>query len=167
MCAVSVGVARGGAVEVGAVYDPFTNELFSARRGEGAYLNGKLLRTPGAPSPPDLELEDAAVAVGFPSAVSHKSQVTSRNCHPSQLGLDRTPKPSLATGHSCREAEPTTPPVSSHKSQRSKSPPRRARQGGDCLGSPPPEIAHQTSPNQGLCQGQPTGSRLCVSCKSC
>jgi myo-inositol-1(or 4)-monophosphatase len=33
-----------GAVEAGAVYDPIKEELFSAERGGGAYLNGRRLR---------------------------------------------------------------------------------------------------------------------------
>ena len=38
--AVSVALACGGAVEYGVAYDPFKDELFSARRGGGAFLNG-------------------------------------------------------------------------------------------------------------------------------
>lgn len=38
--AISVALARDGAVEYGVVYDPYKNEIFSARRGGGAFLNG-------------------------------------------------------------------------------------------------------------------------------
>lgn len=38
--AVSVALARDGAVEYAVVLDPFQGELFSARRGGGAFLNG-------------------------------------------------------------------------------------------------------------------------------
>lgn len=38
--AVSVALAHNGTVECGVVYDPFKNELFSAQRGGGAFLNG-------------------------------------------------------------------------------------------------------------------------------
>ncbi len=37
---VSVGVEVNGIVECGAIYNPNLNELFSVRRGHGAYLNG-------------------------------------------------------------------------------------------------------------------------------
>lgn len=39
--AISVALAHDGAVEYGVVLDPYKNELFSARRGGGAFLNGK------------------------------------------------------------------------------------------------------------------------------
>lgn len=41
--AVSVGYVESGVIMLGAVYDPFRDELFTARRGEGAYLNGKVI----------------------------------------------------------------------------------------------------------------------------
>ncbi len=37
--AISVALAKDGAVEYAVVLDPFKNELFSAQRGKGAYLN--------------------------------------------------------------------------------------------------------------------------------
>ena len=39
--AISVALAHDGAVEYGVVYDPYKNEMFSARRGGGAFLNGQ------------------------------------------------------------------------------------------------------------------------------
>ena len=39
--AVSVALAKDGAVEYGVVLDPYKNELFSASRGGGAFLNGQ------------------------------------------------------------------------------------------------------------------------------
>ncbi|NLG52044.1 MAG: inositol monophosphatase [Chloroflexi bacterium] len=41
---VSVAMAQGGQVQVGAVYDPLLDQLFYAERGQGAYLNGERLR---------------------------------------------------------------------------------------------------------------------------
>ena len=38
--AVSLALAEGGRVVYGAVYDPYAGELFTARLGGGAYLNG-------------------------------------------------------------------------------------------------------------------------------
>lgn len=38
---VCVALIQGGVPEVGAVYNPVTNELFSFKRGGGAFLNGK------------------------------------------------------------------------------------------------------------------------------
>lgn len=41
---VSVAMARGGQVECGAVYDPLLDQLFSAERRHGAFLNGRRLQ---------------------------------------------------------------------------------------------------------------------------
>ena len=45
--AISVALAHDGAVEYGVVYDPYKDELFSARRGGGAFLNGRPIRVSG------------------------------------------------------------------------------------------------------------------------
>ena len=58
--AVSIAVEREGVRELGVIYDPMKDELFSARRGRGALLNGK----PIAVSPVG-ELERALLATGF------------------------------------------------------------------------------------------------------
>ena len=39
--AISVALAHDGAVEYGVVYDPYKDELFTARRDGGAFLNGQ------------------------------------------------------------------------------------------------------------------------------
>ena len=39
--AISVALAHDGAVEYGVVYDPYKDEIFSARRDGGAFLNGR------------------------------------------------------------------------------------------------------------------------------
>ncbi len=41
MCAVSVGLEENGEIIASAVYNPFTEELFFASKGEGAFLNGQ------------------------------------------------------------------------------------------------------------------------------
>ena len=38
--AVSVALAKDGTVEYAVVYDPYKNEMFSAQKGKGAFLNG-------------------------------------------------------------------------------------------------------------------------------
>ena len=42
--AVSAALAHDGTVEYGVVYDPYKDEMFSARRGGGAFLNGQPIR---------------------------------------------------------------------------------------------------------------------------
>ena len=55
---ISVACMRGGVVRAGAVYNPYVDELFTAVRGAGAFLNGRPLRVP------DEGLADSVVSVG-------------------------------------------------------------------------------------------------------
>lgn len=57
---VSIGVVRGGVAEAGAVYDPMHNEMFFARRGEGATLNGELICVSA-----EQDLEDSIISVSW------------------------------------------------------------------------------------------------------
>jgi myo-inositol-1(or 4)-monophosphatase len=65
---VSIGLEKGGELVVGVVYDPTRDELFSAERGGGAYLNGERIRVSDA-----KRLDDSLVATGFPSRRRHQS----------------------------------------------------------------------------------------------
>ncbi len=47
--AVSVAYTHFGVLEAGAVYNPYVDEMFSAVRGEGAFLNGRAIRVDPAP----------------------------------------------------------------------------------------------------------------------
>lgn len=58
---VSLALEREGTVEMGVVYDPLRDELFWARRGEGAYLNGKKLSVSSVAT-----LSASLLATGFP-----------------------------------------------------------------------------------------------------
>ncbi len=40
-CAISLGLYSGGDVIAGVIYLPYTNQLFWAQKGKGAYLNGE------------------------------------------------------------------------------------------------------------------------------
>jgi myo-inositol-1(or 4)-monophosphatase len=64
----SLGLEIDGIVELGVVYDPTRQELFTAERGQGAYLNGRRLRV----SPAD-QLIDSMLLTGFPYAVHAKA----------------------------------------------------------------------------------------------
>jgi myo-inositol-1(or 4)-monophosphatase len=59
--AVSIAVADAHGVHVGVVYDPTRDELFTARRGQPAWLNGRRLRVSRTGV-----LEQALLATGFP-----------------------------------------------------------------------------------------------------
>jgi myo-inositol-1(or 4)-monophosphatase len=56
----SIAFKRGGRFLVGVVYDPMRDELFSAVRGQGAFLNGKPMKRR-----PITSLEEAVVSGGF------------------------------------------------------------------------------------------------------
>jgi myo-inositol-1(or 4)-monophosphatase len=59
--AVSVAICQDKRPVLGLVLDPVRQELFFAKRGEGAYLNGRAIQVSEPP-----ELADALVATGFP-----------------------------------------------------------------------------------------------------
>lgn len=47
--AVSVGLAKNGQMEYAVILDPFKKELFTAKRGAGAYLNGQPIQVSERP----------------------------------------------------------------------------------------------------------------------
>ena len=58
----SIGLARGDEVICGVVYNPMTEEFFSAEQGRGAFLNGDRIRTSSYET-----LGESLVAVSFPT----------------------------------------------------------------------------------------------------
>ena len=86
--AVSVALARDGAVEYGVVYNPYQDELFSARRGGGAFLNGVPIRVSGKP------LSQGIFAMGtalyrreyFPPTMRLTRQLFERSCDFRRMG---------------------------------------------------------------------------------
>lgn len=66
---VSIALARqDDQLEVGLLYDPTRNELFSAERGQGATLNGKPMHVSKTP-----HLLESILGTGFPSHKRHKN----------------------------------------------------------------------------------------------
>lgn len=53
MSAVSLALVDNGVLELGIVYQPFTDELFYAIKGKGAYLNGSPIQVSQVDSPAD------------------------------------------------------------------------------------------------------------------
>ncbi|MEM7300953.1 MAG: inositol monophosphatase family protein [Pseudomonadota bacterium] len=60
--AISIGLESQGQLVAGVVYNPVMNELFTAERGNGAFMNDRRLRVSGR-----RQLADAAVATGVPA----------------------------------------------------------------------------------------------------
>ncbi len=63
-CGISVALKHGADIELGVVYVPMTQELFSAQKGGGAFLNGKPIRVS------DRLFENAILCTALP--VYHK-----------------------------------------------------------------------------------------------
>jgi myo-inositol-1(or 4)-monophosphatase len=64
----STPASEDGEVIAGIIYDPLRDELFTAEKGNGAYLNGAPIHVSAA-----SELAEALVATGFPSRKRHDS----------------------------------------------------------------------------------------------
>lgn len=58
---VSIALEQEGVVVLGVVYDPIRDDMFSAGRGSGAYLNGKKLNVSSV-----NDLSHSLLATGFP-----------------------------------------------------------------------------------------------------
>src|SRR3984957_16168590 len=67
---VSIACVAAGKVEVGVIYDPMRDELFAARRGGGARLNGALIRASDATS-----LASSSVEIGWDGAAGRGASV--------------------------------------------------------------------------------------------
>jgi myo-inositol-1(or 4)-monophosphatase len=66
---ISIALARqDGQLEVGVLYDPTRDEMFSAERGAGAALNGKPIRVSRT-----QRLAECLLGTGFPSHKRHKN----------------------------------------------------------------------------------------------
>lgn len=59
LSAISLALVENGETVLGVVYNPFSDELFSAERGKGAFLNGEPIHVSEK-----AELSDALAAVG-------------------------------------------------------------------------------------------------------
>lgn len=61
-------VRKDGQIEVGVLYDPTRDEMFSAERGKGASLNGKPIHVSKTTT-----LSESILGTGFPSHKRHKN----------------------------------------------------------------------------------------------
>ena len=63
---VTLGLERAGELVAGVVFDPCRQELFTAERGAGAYLNNRRIHVSSTP-----RLSDSLASTGFPSRKRH------------------------------------------------------------------------------------------------
>ena len=66
---ISMGLEYQGRMELGVVYDPMRDELFTAERGRGASLNGRRIQVS-----PVNSLSAALLCTGFPYDVRERSE---------------------------------------------------------------------------------------------
>ena len=98
---ISIACVAGGKVEVGVIYDPMLDELFSARRGGGARLNGEPIRVSEPTS-----LADCSIEVGWNSrgGVAEYNQLLNRvaetGASPSRTGSGALAIAYVAAGRS-------------------------------------------------------------------
>lgn len=58
---VSIALQYNGGTILGLIYDPLRNEVFSAEKGKGAYLNGNRIMISS-----NTEMQNSLIATGFP-----------------------------------------------------------------------------------------------------
>jgi len=66
---VSIAAEHKGEIELGVIYDPMRDELFSAERGQGAALNGRRIRVSQTE-----DLNRAMLCTGFPYDVRERGE---------------------------------------------------------------------------------------------
>ncbi len=66
---VSMGLAHRGKLELGVIYDPVRDEVFTAERGQGAALNGRRIQVSQTDN-----LNSALLCTGFPYDVRERSE---------------------------------------------------------------------------------------------
>ena len=87
LSAISVALVVDGAIELGIVYNPYLDELFSARRGHGAFCNGKPIHVSSEP------LENGIVIFGtspYYEELREKSFKLAYEYHRRALDIRRT-----------------------------------------------------------------------------
>jgi myo-inositol-1(or 4)-monophosphatase len=63
--AVNIAAVVDGVVEIALTHNPVGNEIFTAARGQGAYLNGKRIKVSN-----NMNLPQALLSAGFPYGIS-------------------------------------------------------------------------------------------------
>ena len=63
---ISIALKYQGHLYQAVIYDPLRNELYTASKGQGAFLNNRRLRVSGLPS-----LDTALLGTGFPFRIQH------------------------------------------------------------------------------------------------
>ncbi len=76
-CSVSIGLAKNGQLIAGVVYDPFRNELFSAQKGGGTFLNNRPVHVDES----RRTLKEALLVTGYPANKAYSIRLQRINYH--------------------------------------------------------------------------------------
>lgn len=66
---ISIGIMKKDQVEFGVIYDPVRQELFTATRGQGAFVNSRRMRVSNT-----KKLSESVLATGFPNQINESTQ---------------------------------------------------------------------------------------------
>ena len=97
LCAVAVGLEHRKEIIAGAIYNPFTEELFFATKGSGAFLNGKRIKVSSK-----TKVEDGLYIAAFSSKIGKnkkKEYETFGNINDSSRGVLRIGSAALALAY--------------------------------------------------------------------
>jgi myo-inositol-1(or 4)-monophosphatase len=98
---VSIACVAEGKVEVGVIYNPMLDELFAARRGGGARLNGAAIKASDSASLANCSVEVGWNSrAGFEQYVGLLSRVASTGASPSRTGSGALAIAYVAAGRS-------------------------------------------------------------------
>mmetsp|Transcript_12182 Transcript_12182/g.45202 ORF Transcript_12182/g.45202 Transcript_12182/m.45202 type:complete len:314 (-) Transcript_12182:43-984(-) len=70
LCVVSIGILHRGEGVVGCIYNPASDEMFTAVKGGGAYLNGEPIRVRD-----DGDVRNAIINCGYPARSDAQAQI--------------------------------------------------------------------------------------------
>ena len=118
--AISIGLERDGQLVAGLVYNPVTDEMYVAEKGQGAYLNSQRLRVAQR-----SDIREAVVCCGIPHIGRGDTGSSRTNWRRSWLS-----PPACAAPARRRSTSPTSRPAASTRSGSAASRPgtwRRAR----------------------------------------
>src|SRR5271154_5674629 len=98
---ISIACVADGKVEVGVIYNPMLDELFTARRGGGARLNGAAMSSSNASSLANCSVEVGSNSrAGFAQYVDLLRRVASTGASPSRTGSGALAIAYVAAGRS-------------------------------------------------------------------
>jgi myo-inositol-1(or 4)-monophosphatase len=96
---ISIAYVFEGEVEIGVIYDPIADELFTARRGFGATCNGKAIQVSDCQ---DVAKAIVACDLGYGTSVERSVSITRQllevQCHPRCLGAGALALAQVADG---------------------------------------------------------------------